>query len=48
MISKIWNKENKQGYRRWRDDGEVAKEFLCCRSEKNIYEEKIFDLEVKE
>ena len=28
-------------------DGEVGKESLCSRSDRNIYEEKIFDLEIK-
>lgn len=28
-------------------DGEIGKEPLCSRSDRNIYEEKIFDLEVK-
>lgn len=27
--------------------GEVGKESLCSRSDRNIYEEKIFDLEIK-
>lgn len=41
-IKKI-NKATERG----ETDGEVGKESLCSRSDRNIYEEKIFDLELK-
>ena len=47
QLVKYGIKKTNKATERGGTDGEVGKEPLCSRSDRNIYEEKIFDLEVK-